>query len=163
MAGVNRIVRSVSPNTLFASAYNLVDSTSDWNQGDLLIFDDTTNKIRKPTTEAEGATFLGIAIQTVIDGKLILPYVTDVDASDSVSQLPGPQFGVEASLVLKTGDALNPGDLVYLNPSTGAYHVQAVGTKAIGQYDGKAIASATAGQFIVVRIFCRHPGDTIKV
>ena len=113
MAGKNRIVRSVQKGTLFASAKKLVDSTSDWNQGDLLIFDDTNNVIRKAATEAEGATFLGIAEQSVVDGKLLAPYSTDVDASIAASEIPGPAHGVVAKLVLKTGAALNTHRHVY--------------------------------------------------
>lgn len=162
MAGTNRIVREVSPATIFPSALKVVDSTSDWNQGDLLVFNDTTKKIVKPSAEAEGATFLGIAIQTVTDGKLPVPYVTDVDASRAISEIPGPQYGVVAKLVLKTGAALNPGDFVYLNPAAGAYHVQEAGTKAIGIYAGPVIASAAAGQLIEVLLGHRHPGDSLQ-
>jgi hypothetical protein len=163
MAGKNRIVRTVQKGTLFPSAKALVDSTSDWNQGDLLIFDDTTNKIRVAASEGEGSTFLGIAEQTVVDGILNVPYSTDVDASRAVSEIPGPAHGVVAKLVLKTGAALNPGDLVYLNPSAGNYHVQEAGTKAVGVYAGAAISSASAGQEIEVLLGHRHPGDSLKI
>lgn len=163
MAGSNRIVRTVEKKTIFPSALKLVDSTSDWNQGDLLVFNDTTNKIVKPSAEAEGSTFLGIAEQTVTDGKIAVPYTTDVDASRAVSEIPGPAFGVVAKLVLKTADAINPGDLVYLDPASGAYHVSSAGTKAIGVYGGAAIASAAAGQEIEVLLGCRHPGDTLRL
>lgn len=162
MSGTNRIVRTVAKNTVFPSILKLVDSTSDWDQGDLLIFDDTTNKVRRPTLETEGNTFLGIAEQSVTDGKLAVPYSTDVDASRAISDIPGPAYGVVAKLVLKTGDALNPGDLVYLDPVSGTHHVQAAGTKAIGEYAGAAISSATAGQEIEVKLGARHPGDTLR-
>jgi hypothetical protein len=162
MAGKNRIVRSVSEKSIFPSAKEVVDATVSFAQGDLLVFDDTANLLKKPAAEAEGSTFLGIAIETVVDGKLASPYVTDVDAAQAVSELPGPSYGVIAKLVLKTGDALNPGDSVYLYPAGGTYHVQAAGTKAIGVYAGPAIASAAAGQEIEVLLGCRHPGDVLK-
>lgn len=163
MAGKNRIVRTVEKKTIFPSAKAVVGAASDWNQGDLLVFDDAANVIKKAAAEAEGATFLGIAEQSVVDGKLAAPYVTDVDASIAASEIPGPAFGVVAKLVLKTGDALAPGDLVYLDPASGAYHVQAAGTKAIGVYGGPTIAAAAAGQEIEVLLGARHPGDTLRL
>lgn len=163
MAGKNRIVRSVSEKTIFPSAKSVVSSAVSFAQGDLLVFDDTANLLKLPAAEAEGATFVGIAIETIVDGKLASPYVTDVDAAQAASEIPGPSYGVVAKLVLKTGDALNPGDLVYLDPASGTYHVQAAGTKAIGIYAGPAIASAAAGQQIEVLLGCRHPGDVLKL
>jgi hypothetical protein len=163
MSGVNRIVRTISGNTRFPSAVKDISASSTWNQGDLLIWDSSAHIIRLPVSEAEGASMLGISQQTLVAGKLPIPYVTDVDASRAITDIPGPQFGVVASLVLKTGDALNPGDLVYLNPADGAYHVQAAGTKAIGLYAGAAIASAFAGQLIEVLVGCRFPGDALQL
>jgi len=162
-SGKNRIVRSVAEKTIFPSAKNVVNSALSYDQGDLLIFDDTNNLLKKPAAEADGATFVGIALQTLVSGKLARPYSTDVDASGAASDIPGPSYGVVAKLVLKTGDALNPGDLVYLNPAAGTYHVQAAGTKAIGIYDGPVIASAAEGQEIEVLLGCRHPGDTLRL
>lgn len=160
----NRITRSVSPRSVFEAADFVTSTTADYNQGDLLIFDDTNNVIRKPTTEAECVTFLGIAIQSVVDGKVVSPYQgTAVDAAQGIASLPGPVYGVIAKLVAKTGDAFNPGDLVYGDPVSGAYHVQAAGTKAIGVYQGKVIASAAAGQEIEVLLGTRFPGDALKV
>ena len=67
----------------------------------------------------------GIAPATIEDGKLPVPYVTDVDASRAISAIPGPVAGVVAKLVLKTGDALAFGAPVYLDGASGAYHVTA--------------------------------------
>jgi hypothetical protein len=162
MAGANRVTRSVSPKTIFPSARDVVNSSLSYNQGDLLVFDDTNNLIKKPAAESEGSTFLGLAPHTLVLGKLVRPYSTDVDASQAASEIPGPEYGVIAKLVLKTGAALNPGDSVYLDPANGTYHVQEAGTKAIGIYAGPAISSAVAGQLIEVLLGCRHPGDVLK-
>ena len=161
--GKNRIVRNVAPKSIFAAA-DAVTGTGSYEQGDLLIFDDSANVIRKPTTEAECATILGIAVESVVSGKLKGPYpgLTDVDAAGAISSLPGPVYGVVAKLVLKTGDSLSPGDLVYGDPASGTANVQAAGTKAIGIYQGKAVSSAAAGLEIEVLLGARHPGDTLR-
>jgi hypothetical protein len=159
----NKIVRSVAPKTIFADAYALTSTTADFEQCDLMVYDATTKKIIKPAAEADCATFLGVAQVAVVDGKIKSPYQgTAVDAAQAIGALPGPVYGVEVKLVLKTGDALNPGDLVYADPASGARHVQAAGTKAIGVYQGAAIASAVAGQEIIVLVGARYPLDTLK-
>ena len=161
MSGKNRITRSVALKTIFPSAKNIVTGVS-YAQGDLLVFDDTANKLKLPAAESEGSTFVGIAGHTLVSGVLAQPYSTDVSASAAVSEIPGPDYGVVAKLVLKTGDAANPGDLIYLNPTAGTHHVSSAGTKAIGIYAGGVIASASANQEIEVLLGCRHPGDTLK-
>ncbi len=163
MAGKNRIVRTVEAKTLFPSAKAVVDSTVNINQGDLVIFDDTNNLLALASAETDAATFLGIMIETIVDGKVAKPYVTDVDDSSAIMEIPGPQYGVVAKLVLKTSDAINPGDLVYLDPTAGAYHVSSAGTKAVGVYGGPAIASAAAGQEIEVLLGARHPDDSLHL
>jgi hypothetical protein len=163
MAGKNRITRSVAPKSVFESAQHVIDATVSFNQGDLLVFDDTNNLLKKPAAEAEGSTFLGIAKVTIVDGKLASPYEgTAVDAAAAISDIPGPEYGSIAKLVLKTGDSINSGDLVYLDPASGTYHVSVAGTKAIGIYQGKDIATAPAGQEIEVLLGARHPADTLR-
>jgi len=159
MAGTNAIKRSVAPNAVFESATAQTDATVSYEQGDLLCL--LTGLIQKPAAEADGATFLGVARETVVLGKLARPYTTDVDASQAASEIPGPQFGIEAEVISKTGDAWAVGGLVYLDPATGARGVTSAGTKAIGVYLGPVIAAATAGQKIIIRVGHRFPGDTL--
>lgn len=163
MAGVNRIVRTVNQSSVFPDATHEVIATSTFNQGDLLIYASGTMQVRLPTAESEGAWFVGIAVESIKDGKLLSPYITDVSASAGLSHIAGPVFGVVAKLVLKTGDSLNPGDVVYLDPASGAYHVQASGTKAVGIYQGGVISGAAAGTQIEVLLGCRFPDDTLKL
>lgn len=158
----NRIVREVNPDSIFPDASKYVDVASAWNQGDLLIFDDTTNLIRPLALEAEGETILGVAICTVVAGKLKLPYVTDVDASQASGGIPGPRSGVIAKMVLKTGEAFSKGDLVYGDPSDPAVVSSTAGTKAIGCFVGQLdIGAATAGQEGEILLGHRFPGDTL--
>jgi len=161
MAGVNRIVREQAKRSLFPSAQALIDSTISFNQGDLLVLDASTHKLRAQTTGDTGATFAGLAEVTIASGKLASPYSgTAVDAAQAISSIPGPVVGVVAKLVLKTSDAINPGDKVYPYVAGGAYHVTSVGTglTAIGFYQGAAIASASAGQQIEVALVCPLAG-----
>jgi hypothetical protein len=162
MAGVNNITRSVAPKSIFEDAQALLTSSVSFNQGDLLVLDTTNHVLKKPAAEAEGSTFLGVAIVSIVNGKIVSPYNTDVVASQAVQAIPGPKFGVIAKLVLKTGDSINPGDLVYLDPGTGTTGVTVTGTKAIGIYQGKALASVAAGTQIEVLVGARAGGDILK-
>jgi hypothetical protein len=154
MAGKNRITRSNRPLSIFEGAKVVIGASTSFNQGDLLIFDAGDATIKHAAVEADGAGFVGIATTTVVNGKVASPYNTDVVASQAVSEIAGPVHGVTAKLVLKTGDALAPGALVYLNPAAGAYHVQAAGTKAIGVMVGPAVVSAVAGQEVEILLGC---------
>jgi hypothetical protein len=151
MAGVNKIVRSVAPKSLFESAQALVDSTISWNQGDLIYLDTTNHLLKVVTAETQSANFMGVARVTIVSGKIASPYNTDVVASQSIADVPGPQVGVVAKLVLKTGDSLAPGQQVGLYPAAGTRGVSStITTNAVGVYQGPTIASATAGQEIEV-------------
>jgi hypothetical protein len=164
MSGKNTITRNVAQKSIFESAKSVIGATTSFDQGDHLFFDTVNHVLAKPAAEADGVTYLGIARVTVALGKLASPYagLTDVDASVAISDVPGPLYGVIAKCVLKTGDSLNPGDGVYLDPATGTRGVQAAGTKIIGIYQGKAIAAAAAGTEIEVLIGARYIGDVLK-
>lgn len=164
MAGTNRISRNGGvKKTLFPSALAVIDSTVSFNEGDLLVFDDTNNRLKVPAAEAEGSTFLGIAEVTVVSGKLASPYLgTAVDAANAISDIPGPAFNVVCKLTLKTGDTIAPGDDVFLDPATGTSGVTVSGTKAIGTYQGPAVASAPAGTIVEVLLGCRAKNDVLK-
>ena len=58
-SGKNTVVRRVGTKQIFADMRAMISSASTWNQGDLLVFNDTLNKVVKPAAEAEGLTFLG--------------------------------------------------------------------------------------------------------
>lgn len=163
MAGKNTITRSVSPKSIFESAQKVIDSSVSWLQGDLLVFDDTANLLKVPAAEAEGVTFVGVARCDLVDGKLRSPYSgTAVDAAQAISDVPGPVYGIVAKCVLKTGDSINSGDEVYLDPATGSRGVTVTGTKSIGLYMGGAIVAAVAGTEIEVLIGSRHPADVLQ-
>lgn len=162
-AAKNTIVRSVAPKSVFEDATDLHNTTIDYDQGDFLVYDAATQLLVKPAAETEGVTMLGIAPQTVVDGQPKSPYSgTAVDASQKTPRLAGPIYGVVARCVAKTGEAYTRGCLVYLHPATGGRGVQVTGTKAIGVYQGPAIASSAAGQEVEVLIGARYPGDTLQ-
>jgi hypothetical protein len=162
--GVNKIVREVTKGAVFEDATNVIDSTVSFLQGDLLVFDDTANLLKVPSAESEGSTFLGIARVDVVSGHIRGAYegLTDVDASVAAGAIPGPVYGVEAKVVLKTGDSIAPGDLVYLDPASGTRNVKVAGSKAIGVYQGATISGAAAGTEVVVKLGTRFPADTLR-
>lgn len=158
----NNIVRSVAPKSLFESALNVIDSTVSFNQGDLLRFDTSTRKLALIGAEANASTFLGVARVTVVSGKLASPYSTSNDAATAIVDIPGPQYGVVASLTLKTGETLHAGALVYSDPSDGDQYVQASGTKAIGVYQGPGVTGSAAGLQVECLLGARYPDDALK-
>lgn len=164
MAGVNRITRTVERKTVLPEMKGAVSSATNINQGDLCVFDTTTNRVRAVTTGDDGTTFIGISEETIVNGILARPYSTAVDASGAELALPGPVFGVVARLVLKTGDTVVAGGLVYLDVAAGAFHVTSTAgaLKAIGIAQAD-ITGAAAGQTLEVLLGCRYPQDTLKV
>lgn len=160
----NRIVRSVAPKSLFPDAGKLVTSSTSWNQGDLLKYDPADQKLKVVAAEADNTTFCGIAPVKVVNGKLASPYQgTAVDAAQALGMdIPGPVAGVVAGMVGKTGDAFNPGDLVYGDPADPAT-VSSAGTKAIGIYVGPAIAGNPAGGIVECLLGHRYPADSLIV
>lgn len=141
----NRIVRSVSPNSLFEEAKPLISSAISWNQGDLLYLDTVNNLIKPLASDANAATILGIARQSIVSGKPVSPYQgTAVDAAQAIENLGGPQFGVVAKMLLKSGDAFIPGGAVYYGGD--AQTVSSAGTNSVGVYQGPALTAASGSE-----------------
>jgi Uncharacterized conserved protein (DUF2190) len=162
MSGVNTLARRVATKSIYPDATALVSTAISFAQGDLIFFDDTNNLIKKVTAEADGATILGVAPVTIVSGKFPSIYNTAVDASVAIPHVPGPEYGDVHRMVLKAGDAINPGDKVYIDAANLGRGVTITGTKAIGIYQGKALTAATGGTEIEVLIGTRVPDDTLK-
>lgn len=140
---------------------SLIASDSTWDQGDLLILN-ASNFIKRGAAEADYSAALGIAAQSVVNGKVVSPYSTDSTSNQALVPLAGPIFGIVATMNLKSGDTFTKGQLVYANPGTLFNEVQAAGAKAVGVYQGPtvtAVASSTGD----VLIASRYPGDTFKI
>ncbi len=112
----NRVFRSDARKSFFEQAKYAVDSTISWNQGDLMYLDTSAHLIKVVAATGNAATFLGVADNTVISGKLVGPYtgLTAVTAAEAISSLVGPSFGVEAKMKLLASDAFVTGGKVYL-------------------------------------------------
>lgn len=162
MAGLNTLARRVATKTIFVDAKPVLDSSVSFNQGDLLVLDATANLIKKPALETEAATFLGVAVVTIVAGKPAGVYQSDVDASAAIQSVPGPEYGDVHRVILKGGDAIEPGDSVYLDPATGSRAVSVSGTLPIGIYQGKALTAAAAGTEIEVLIGSRIGGAVLQ-
>lgn len=153
----NRVVRSIAVNAVFEDCSNLVTSSTNWNQGDQLVYDTSAGVVRVIATESsDSANFLGIAVVTVVNGAIQGAYGTLATGSQVASGgIPGPQYGVEALWYLKSGDTLIPGQKVYAYPSGSVQTVSASGTNAIGVYNGPAITGTSTSQ-INVRVGCTY-------
>lgn len=159
----NNIVRSIAPKTIFSDLAigNGLNSSSAFNQGDLLIFDTSTLLARIAASEGEAATFLGVSPVSVASGVPVGPYQGLATSSQVKQIVPGPVYGVIASLNLKVGDALAKGASVYADPSSGQQFVQASGTKPIGVYEGPSI-TGVSGTTVECLLGARYPNDTLK-
>lgn len=158
----NRITRlGDEAKSAFESAISVISAAVTFNQGDLLVFDTSAKLLKVPTSETDGSTFLGIAPVTVVSGKIKSPYVTDVDGSTAITDVPGPQYGVIGNMKLRQGDSFTPGCQVYLDPTYDVQTVAVTGTKPIGLYQG-ATVTAGSGTLGEVLIGCRYPNDTLK-
>ena len=165
----NRISKNVQEKSIFDDCSALVSSSTTYNQGDLLVV--ASNALTTVTTGELGTYFAGISRQSTLSGIPTGPYSTDNQASISAPALIGPAYGVEVQLVLKTSDAINPGDKVYIDGASGTHHVTVTqiqaqngnpAASAIGIYNGPAIASASSGQQITVLIGCNYPVGTLQ-
>ena len=157
---INNIIRGgAQGRSLFPSALPLLSSSVNYNQGDLLCYDGT-NKVLIPAATGNFANFLGVAVNTVVNGKPKSPYQTATDASQGPSDMGGPLFSVVVSLTLDTGSSLSPGSPVYLS-SVGAQNVAGTdpgSSDSIGIYTGTqgTLSSSVAGQKIDVLIGARY-------
>lgn len=154
--GVNKsnfIVRSIAPQAIFEDILDLLDVADSFEQGDHLAL--VGGKVQNLTAVGDTATYLGISRVTVVNGKIKQPYTTDVDASQALVGVAGPQWGVEALFEAKAADAFNPGDLVSVdgaNLTRGVTITIASASAGIGFYNGIAIGSAAAGQLIPITL-----------
>lgn len=154
----NRVFREVRVSSLFMSAKNAISSAVSWNQGDLLYLDTSAHLIKVVAATGNAATILGVAVNTVISGKLQGPYagLTAVNAAEAIADLAGPVFGVEALMILNTGDAFVTGGKVYLCNATAQTVSSTDPSDAnfIGYFTGAA-TTAAAGQQGTVFLIAR--------
>ncbi len=109
-----------------------------------------------------------MADNVVTSGKLAGPYdgLTPVDAAQVSPEFTGPKYGCVGQPVLKTSDAFNPGDKVYLveGGDSQTVSVTAGGAESVGIYVGPAVASAAAGQRGFVRLgFRMATGENLQL
>lgn len=162
--GKNTVRRVIATKMIFPDIKGLLASSADIDAGDLVVFNDTTNKIEKPAAEADASTFVGVMPISVRSGKMVGPYtgLTDVDAAVAAGAMLGPQYGDVHACILKSGDTLAAGDRVYLDPTVGPRVVAAAGTKSIGVYQGNAAVTGDGTLEIEVLFGSRFPNDTLK-
>ena len=163
--GVNPTVRRVATKSRFPDATNVVSSSSNWQNGDLLAWDATNNIINSAESLTDnGALILGVAVQSVTDGVVNDPYEGLTDVTPAAGALAGPEYGDVVSLQGKSGDTFTPGCYVYPDYTSSATRqvTSASGSlHAIGIYQGAQI-TAGASTNIEVLMGCRFPNDTLE-
>lgn len=161
----NRLVRRGPGKSLFEAGRVVCNSSSTWNQGELLCMDASTNTLRRVAATTDADTLVGISDNVVVSGKLAGPYdgLTATDAASIGPEFAGPKYGVEGILTAKTGDAFVSGCKVYLADGLDTASVSSVDgggsghlLSYVGIYLGPAI-TAVAGQQIKVLVGCRFP------
>lgn len=159
MKGTNRIKREIAPKTILPELGTDVVAGQSWQQGDLLYFDDTNNLVKKLTAEAQAATLLGIAQQSITSGVEDGPYTGLTDTAPKGGPLAGPLYGVEIEMPLKDGDAVAIGDVLYAST---AQEVSVTGTKPIGVYTGNKAVAAGTGLKVTLHLGARFPSDVLR-
>ena len=143
MSIANFILKSVSPKSLFDDMSSIV-GTASFNQGDF-VYINGSGVVHAQTSGDTGASFLGMATQTVVSGVIASAYTTENTIVDN--KISGPAYGVIANCTLKTGVSFTKGCLVYPDTTTTRGVTSAsAGLTAIGIYQGATVASATALQ-----------------
>lgn len=143
---INNIVRGGSQaKSLFDSALPVLSSSVSYNQGDLIAFDTGSNVLKVVASSGDAANFLGVAVNTVVNGLPKQAYQgTAVDSSVGMSDMEGPVYSVVASLYLTSGEAFVPGGSVYVTSDAQTVSSSANGT-AIGVFVGPAVTPSASG------------------
>lgn len=156
---INNIIRcGAQGKSLFDSALPVLSSAVTYNQGDLLAFN-TSSKVLKVAATGDGANFLGVAINTVVNGLPKQAYTgTAVDASVGMSDMGGPLYAVVAQLYLTSGDAFVLGAPVYLTADAQTITVTQPGSDpSVGVFVGpSAITPAASGTKGDVKLGLRY-------
>lgn len=166
-AAYDAIVRRGPGKSVFEDGKAATTSSSTWLQGDLICLDTSGHYLRRVAATGDYSTFVGIADNSVTSGKLAGPYdgLTAVDAVTSGPGFCGPKYGVVASLKLKTSDAFNIGDKVYLCNGSDTQTVTSTdpgSSDYIGIFQGPAnVASAAAGQRGHILVVAQYPAISI--
>jgi hypothetical protein len=161
--GVDRIYRADRLASLIESGLPFASTATNFNQGDLCYLDTSNHIINVVSSTAHSLTFLGIAPCGVTKGILQGPYDGLSSASQAIQDFQGPVYAVVGSMKAVSGDALHPGDKMYLANGQDAATLTVTDpgdANYVGIYVGPTIASATAGQSIQVKIGCRYPAAT---
>lgn len=165
--GKNPTFRRVNRNSLIEDISAAVGASTTFNAGDFLTFNLTTETFGTLGAESDSVNFAGVAVQSVVNGKPVSAYTTDVDSSAGYPSIKGPEFGDEVYALLKAGDAVVPGSILYYN--TGATPVKngvtvTAGTKAIGQYFGPALTGAPSiGTVIPIKLWLNFKQGSVTV
>ena len=143
--------------SLIEQALPALNSSSTFNQGDLVCLDATSHCLRAVAADTDGATILGVSPVSVNAGILAGPYQgLATQASQQPQQVQGPISGVVVGLKVNPGDALVFGAPVYLPLNGDTQTVTVTDTVGagnnVGIYMGPAVASAVTGTYYPIQV-----------
>lgn len=142
----NNLIREINPGrSLFASLKPVLSTNSNWNQGDILFYDNVNKIVNAVTGFGNSASVVGVAVNTIVKGVMPSPFLgTAVDGSQAIEDAAGPLYANTFSMFINTGDSFNPGQSCYLTTDPQTVTAAASGT-AVGYYVGQPIVSAPSG------------------
>lgn len=161
MGSLNATARKVVTNTFCADIKPLVNSSLSFNEGDFLFLNSSTHLLAKPAGETDGANFVGVAACTIVNGKPVSSISTDVDSSIGIPSIPGPTYGDEYIVTLKSGAVFHPGDTVYIDPATATNGVTTTGSNPVGVFVGKQV-TGTGTNTGIAKLGCQAPNNVLK-
>lgn len=142
------------------NALPFLTSSSTFVQGDNICLDSSGHYLRAVNSDADGATYLGVAPVSVANGVLVGPYPVGMATigSQAMQAAQGPLYGCVAGRKVVAGDSLTPGCKLYI-PATGDTQTVTVTDGAttgdyVGIYMGPAV-TAVAGAIYPVKVGMR--------
>ena len=154
--------------SIFENAEAMIGTSTTWVQGDNICQDSSTHLLRRVSSDADGATFVGVAPNAITNGVLVGPYPTGMASigSQQIQALQGPLYGNTFGRSVVTGDSLTPGCPVYI-PATGTTQQVTVTDGAaagdnVGIYIGPATTAVAGVLYPVLMGYRRKTGDTLQ-
>lgn len=154
--------------SIFPAALPFISTSSSWVQGDNLCWDTSSHLLRAVTSDADGATFAGVAQQSITNGIPVGPYPSGVGTvgSQKLQQIAGPAYGCVANRKVIAGDSLTPGCRVYLPVTSDTQTVTITdatsGGDEVGIYQGPAVTAVAGTLYPILVGYRGATGDTLQ-
>lgn len=142
-----------------------VSSASNWDQGDMLVYNSSTKLVGPKPSGETGANLIGIAQSKVVNGSQATPFASFTENAAALGQdgISPADFGGTYLMESDGSITFNPGDKIYPGTS-GTKRVTNVANSqvCIGVYDGAAV-TLTIGQTLACKIGAVYPSTTVMI